>query len=427
MGYVLNGYKPAGMFGIDTSRLNQSGNQAMGQIGTALLNQPAQMAGTLGGMFGGYGQNMQQGLAGGYGAMAGAVGNAYGAYAQGLGNLANAQANERSNMYGAAGMAEAARQGALGNIGSAALGAYGSAANSALASYAQQQQAYQQAMSQLAASNQNALSGYGQSRNTALGQLANAYPQVANSFGAVGKGAMAADMAGKIMGGGESFQATGPEGEIASGSYTPAADGGGYGGNATMDRVLPYMEAAYGGLDSTRRDLMSPDMPAHMMSGYADSANRMTDAHRRSEGMPRNMLGDVLGGLTSMGRDAYGSSSAGMNQFYGAAQPTDYSPYLRDMASGYGDASRNIGGGYSDMANRMENNLNPAFAGTTQNVLGLYGDALAPIFDTAQRQMELDQRMRVRQARPRSAGADFGRYGWQSYYEPFAATQGRRK
>lgn len=395
-------YKPQGSFGIQTGYpFGASANQALGQIGAELVKQPAQMAGAIAGMQGQYGQNLQQGLSGGYGAMAGGLGNAYGAYVQGLGNMATAQANERSNMYGAAGMAEAARQGALGNIGSAALGAYGSAGNSALAAYAQQQQAYQQAMSQLGQSNQQALSGYGQSRNTALGQLAASYPGVAESVAGLGKGQMAANMAGQIMGGGgSSFSAAGPQGEIASGSYTPASDGGLYGGGGSaLADTLPYVTAAYGGLDATRRDLMSQDMPEYMMRGYADSSRRLTDANAASSGMPRGMLRDVLSGLTAMGNQAYDASGGGMSQFYNSLRPGDYAPLASAMGSGYSDAANRLTGGYADMASRLGSGLTANYQDAANRASGLYNQSLAPVFDVIQQGMRTDQRMKDRNAR----------------------------
>ena len=354
-------------------------NTAVGQIASTLIGQPAAFADTLGKNYGNY-ANASQGYFQGLAGLGGAQANTYAAYAGGLGNLATAQANANNNNQllntGYNSMAEAARQGALANLGSAALGAFGSASGSALGAWAQNQSAYNKMLSDLGAANQAGLSQLGQSRNAALGGLGAAYAKA-------GAGLAAADAIGSMDfggGGGGGFQATGTDGEIASGSY-----GGSRGGRASRSSALSGIgDQMFGGLDATRGDLNSTDIQDRMDANYGNTLGMANYQHMTSRGMPSQMLGQTLDGLTSLNRMNVDASSRGMDQYYDNVTPIRTRPgneiavndVLSGLTYGYRDSSDRLGGLQSQMgsgwgdATRGFNEANSQVAGLFDRSLG---------------------------------------------------------
>lgn len=163
---------------------------------------------------------------------------------------------------------------------------------------------------------------------------------------------MGAGLAGGY--GGDSFSASGPDGSIAYGSY--GGSPGGYGGQA------------FGGLDSIRASLMSPDM-ANRLDRGADLGRMQADAqHYSSRGMPSQMLDQALGGLTSLGTQAYGQSSAGMKDFY-AAQNRAGDQFMQGMPGILG----NLNSGYQGLAD----SLRGGFGNTTQNIGRIFNRTIA--------------------------------------------------
>lgn len=327
------------------------------------------MAGVGGGMFG----SQSQALSG----LGNNVADMYRTYGSGLGTTATAMGNEASQRANAMAMAAAAQQGAMGSIGSSALNAFGGAANNMFGAWAQNQKAYNDTLGTLGSSNQNALSQFGQSRNTALGQTAAAAAQLgsglggaysglgtglANAYSNVERGRLGANaVSGMSMdfgggGGGGGFSASGPGGQIASGSFGGGGgfSGGGFrlgggGGQSQYDIGQLGGGAAYGGIGSAgangfasiaqaQANLMSRDIPDDLNRNYTDSVTRLDNQHYSSREMPSQMLNQVLGGLATLGSQAYGNSAMGMNQFYGNMDRsrTNYSPILSGLASGYG-------------------------------------------------------------------------------------------
>lgn len=326
--------------------LGQSASQGLGYYGqglTGLGNAQASGFGSFAGGLGQLGQSAAQGLGylgQGLTGLGNAQAGAYGAYSQGLGGVANSIGQERSNFYNSNSVAEAARQAALGNIGTASLSAYGGAANNAMSAWAQNQLAYNQALAQLGTANQTGLSQLGQSRNTALGNLGGAYGDLGGKLGAASVlGNLNFNMSDGT--GGSGFQATGPDGEIASGSY-----GGGGGFNASGSRVSDTSQLrdisapAYGGLSGLQSNLMASDISDSMNRNYTDGMDRLDTQHYSSRGMPSQMLGQTLSGLLSLGRDAYGQVRGGMDQFYATQNDPrnrgDYSGILAQLGQGYG-------------------------------------------------------------------------------------------
>jgi hypothetical protein len=324
----------------------------------------------------------------GIGGMGNQRAGAYGAYAGGLGQVANAMGQERQGFYQGNAFAEAARQAALGNIGTASLGSYGQAANSALGAWAQNQMAYNQALTGLGQANQTALAGLGSSRNSALGGLGQSYADLGGRLGA----ASAIGGLGPMFGGG-GFSATGPGGQIASGSY--GGGGGGMGGGG-FSASAPE---AYAGLSGLQQNLMAGDITGSLNSNYADSMNRLNAQHYSSRAMPSQMLGQTLSGLLTMGRDAYGQIAGGMNQFYGTqnnpANRGQYGEVLGDLRRGYGSTARdinsyagNLGAGYQT-ANANIGSVAPALQNLWDRSTGNMDVFMSPL-QRAQRQREAD-------------------------------------
>jgi hypothetical protein len=105
--------------------------------------------------------------------------------------------------------------------------------------------------------------------------------------------------------------------------------------------------------------------------------DRLNAQHYSSRGMPSQMLGQTLSGLLTMGRDAYGQISGGMNQYYGTqnnpANRVNYGGILGQLASGYQDSSRNIGGAQRDLMGGF---------GTTMSAFPGYSRDMRSAFDT---------------------------------------------
>lgn len=368
-------------------------NQAVGQITSTLLQQPAAFADTLGKNYGNYAQASQgyfQGLAG----LGSSQANNYAAYAGGLGNLAQAQANANNNNQllntGYNSMAEAARQGALANLGSAALGAYGSASGSALGAWAQNQSAYNKMLSDLGSANQAGLSQLGQSRNAALGGLGAAYSRS-------GVGMAVADALGGMDfggGGGSGFQATGTDGEIASGSY-----GGSGGGRGSRSSALSGIsDRMFGGLDATRGDLNSTDIQDRMDANYANTLGMANYQHMTSRDMPSQMLGQTLSGLMSLNKFNAGESSRGMDQYYANVTPISTRPgneiavndVLSGLTYGYRDSSDRLGGIQSQMGSGWND---------TTRGLNAANDSVADMWDSSIGNMMLSPAEELRRQR----------------------------
>jgi hypothetical protein len=318
------------------------GAQAEGQALTTLMQQPAAFGALNSANYGNYAKafgDYSQGLAG----LGNATANNYGFYAGGLGNLAQAQANAQNNNQllntGYNSMAEAARQGALSNLGSAALGAYGSASGSAMGAWAQNQMAYNKMLSDLGAANQTGLSQLGQSRNNALGNLGGSYAKAGIGM-AVANALPSMDFGG--LGGG--FQATGPDGEIASGSFSSPQ---------RSRPAAPQFDGAqmFAGLDATRGDLNSTDIADRLDRNYANTLGMANAQHMSSREMPSQMLGQTLSGLMAMNKYNVDASSQGMDQYYGNVTTIDPRRPPREIA--VRDILSGLTGGYSDSANRL--------------------------------------------------------------------------
>lgn len=360
-------------------------NQA-GAMQQQAMATPAAFGQTMGGMFGAY--------AGGLGSQGNNYTNAYGAYTQGMGDLGRSQtgmynsyagglgqigqamAADRAGFYGANAGAEAARQVALGNIGSSALSAFGGASNKALESWAQNQLAYNQALAQLGTANQAGLSQLGQSRNAALGSLGNAYASLGGRLGAASVlGNLNFNISDSGGGpGGSGFQATGPNGEIASGSYGSGGGLGGFSASGSRTSDTSQLQSigapAYAGMGSAQHNLMASDISDSMNRNYTDGMDRLDAQHYSSRNMPSQMLGQTLSGLMTLGRDAYGQVRGGMDQFYATQNDprnrADYGGMADRLATGYGNASGRL----------------DSYAGQIGNAFGTTGDNIRSVSDT---------------------------------------------
>lgn len=361
---------------------NQQVPNAQANVLATLYSQPANFANAIGNAYGNQANAVSQASNGymqGLGTLGNSAANAYAGYAGGLGNTANAMANERSNWYGANAMAEAARQGAMGNIGAAALGAYGGAANSALNAWAANQTAYNKAMSDMVGANQSALAGYGASRNSALGSLGDSYASAGKGFAganAIGDLSMSAG-----MGLGNGFNATGPNGNIASGSYDSGSGGFSMQARRNSSGPGPYAAQTFGGLDQLQNNLMSNDIGNALTGNYNTGLYGLNAQHLSSRNQPSEMLGQSLSGLMTLGSQGYGNSNRGMDQFYASQNDprnrADFSPVLHQLASGYKDSSSQLdrlGGQMGSGFNSTNTQLNNNFHSTLGTIGDLYRD-----------------------------------------------------
>lgn len=351
-------------FGGNTN-LNYSGNAlpAYAQLANGQQQAMSNLYNSGSQAFTGYGQ----GLAGQSGAQA----QNFGAYAGALGNLAQNYTNQASARYGANAMAEAARQGAAGNIGSAALGAFGNLGGQAMQAWAANQAAYNKALSDMTSANQYATSQLGQSRNAALSGLGGAYSQAAAGLSpATLAGDISfnfADGGGSGFGGG-GFSATGPDGGIGSGSYGGSGGGGGmtFTGSkkTTPGNVQQIVDRTYGGLGDVLKSINDDRYGGSLNTNFDRGMNSLDSQHASSREMPGQMMNQGLSGLMQLGRQAYGNSNRGMDQFYNAQDTAgggeSYSALASLLAS-------QLGGGYRDSADRISDNSSKLTGGWKDN------------------------------------------------------------
>lgn len=288
--------------------------QAQGQVLQGLYQQPGQFAAALGQM--GAGQSQAAGM----------IGAGYGNLGQAYGAIGQAMSNERSNLYGANAAAESARQAGMANLGTGAMAAYGGAANQALQSQAMQSTAYYKALSDMMAANQGAVSGMGRAQ-----VVAGAMPSLGGSGG---------------------FSAYGVDGPIASGSY----------GGVNYAGSKPDGGQALSALSSGDQ-------------AYRDQLER---GFTSQAGVPREMLGDVYGGVRDLYDSSSGGLSRGMDQYYAVQNdPRNRSDYSGPLAGlGYiGSQMGNLAtqasnkSGYSALQNLWNRSLGNigAFKGTKKD------------------------------------------------------------
>jgi hypothetical protein len=341
----------------------------------ALMQQPGQFANAFGNAFNGFGQGMA-GVAGGMGqvgmgmgsavgghsqAMAGhsgAIANNYNAFAGGNAAIASALANERSNAYGAMSQAEAARQLAAGNIANQSLAAYGGMGNAAMAAWAQNQSSYNQALQNMFTGNQLAASQLGQSRNQALSGMADAASSLGRGLAAAG---VVSDMnfglgGGGGGGGGMGFEATGPGGPVASGSYDGTGgfsfgDMSGGGSRGPGPEFANTSGRAFGALDTLRNDLMDNTFLNNLEAARRDGFNRLDQQHYTSRTQPFDFIQTAFGDIQDLARPGYAATRQGMDQLYGNinANRADFSDFTRALQGGFDTSSQDL----RDNAGRM--------------------------------------------------------------------------
>jgi hypothetical protein len=187
------------------------------------------------------------------------------------------------------------------------------------------------------------------------------------------------------------FSATGPNGQIAFGSY----DGGGMGGGFSASAP-----EAYAGLAGLQQNLMANDISGSLNNNYAQAMQQLGDQHSSSRLMPSRMLGQTLSGLLTMGRDAHGQIAGGMNQFYDTqtdpANRAQFGDTLRGLNEGYDSTARdlnayagNLGAGYQT-ANANIGSVAPALQNLWDRSAGNMDVFQSPL-QLAQRQRALDE------------------------------------
>ena len=280
--------------------------------------------GQLGGAIGGMSGQQSQALAG----LGGAMAQNYGAYGNTLGNIASSAANDSTGYYNALAAAAGSNQAGLANMWTQALASAGGMGNALAASMGQGQAGYQQALAGMQGANQNAVSQYGQQRLNALGRLgaADAVSNMQFDFGGGG--------------GGNTFSATSPGGQVASGSYSMGGGegGGGIGGGGTD-------------LSGYRNDIMDGGILSQLASADTDARDRMDrqqDLYRQDYS---SMFGQGLLGMLTMGREGAGSMRQGMGDFYANVSQNrpNFGTYLDRATQGFRDSGRDI----RDVGDRM--------------------------------------------------------------------------
>jgi|694.fasta_scaffold01126_28 hypothetical protein len=306
------------------------------QLPGQMLQSTAQNYASMTGGLGGIGQSIG-GMAGQHSSALSGLGNAmaqnYGAFGNATTGIADAAAKDAIGYYQSLGGAAGANQSALSNIWTQALSSLGGMGNALAEGMGRGQTGYQQALAGMQGANQSAVSGYGQKRLDNIGRLgaADAISNVSFDFGGGGGS------------GGVGFEATGPGGPIASGSY-----GGGGGGDAGMSGSMrregasmsPYMDALMD--NSVLAQLADSDMEAR------DRLDRQQDLYRQDYS---NMFGQGLMGMLAMGREGAGSLRQGMSDFYGNVSQNrpNFQAYMDQARQGFNQSSRDI----RDVGGRM--------------------------------------------------------------------------
>lgn len=295
------------------------------QLPGQLLQSTAQNYGSMAGGLGGIGQAIG-GMAGQQSQSLAGLGNAmaqnYGAYGGALGNIAGAAAQDSAGYYNSLSGAAQANQAGLANMWTQALASLGGLGNTLADSMGRGQVGYQNSLAGMQGANQNAVSQFGQARLNNIGRLGAADAVSGMQF----------DFGG---GGGNQFSATGPDGQIASGSYGGGAGGMGGSGGRTPASMSPYMDAMMDG--SVLSQLASSDMDAR------DRLDGQQDLYRQDYS---NLFSQGLLGMLNMGREGAGTLSQGMQDFYGnvGQNRPNFGQYLNAATSGFNDSSRDIRG-----------------------------------------------------------------------------------
>lgn len=367
----------------------------LGQVGSAMGSMGGQHSQALAGL-GGQHSNALAGLGN-------AFAQNYGAYGNTLGNIANANAMDSAAYYQSLGGAAAANQSGLSNMWTQALSSLGGFGNALAASMGMGQQGYQQALAGMQGANQSAVSQYGQSRLNNLGRLgaADAVSNMQFDFGSAG-------------GGGNTFSASGPSGQIASGSYGGASlpDGGSGGMSGSLRRpganMSPYLDATMDG--GVLSQLADADMEAR------DRLDRQQDLYRRDYS---DMFGQGMLGMLTMGREGANSLRTGMQDFYGNVsrnRPT-FSQYLDAATGGFHQSSGDIrqtgqrmSNDFRDMREQMGANFGTSLS-ALQGLASQIGAGMSEANKTGREgMMELIDRFMPRPAAPVPTGpASMGR------------------
>lgn len=325
--------------GFLQSTANNYGSMAggLGQLGSALGGMAGQHSGALAGLGNAMAQN-------------------YGAYGNTISGLGNAAANEAVGLYGAMSQAAQANQAGLGNMWTQAMAQLGGLGNTIAQSMGQGQAGYQSALAAMQGANQNAVSQYGQQQLGTIGQLGvgNAVSNMDFGFGGGG--------------GGNAFQATGPAGEIASGSYGGDGGSGGAGGGGGAD-MSPYLDAAMG--TGVLDRLAAADLSAQ------ERLDNQQNLYRQDYG---NLFGSGLAGLLTMGREGSGFMNAGMQDLYSnlSNNRTNFGQYLDAAGQGFRESSRDI----RDTGQRMSDDYGSSL-GALQGLAGQIGSGMDTANNTA--------------------------------------------
>lgn len=305
------------------------------QLPGQMLQSAAQNYGSLMGGLGGIGQAIG-GMGGQHSTALAGLANAlaqnYGAFGNAAQGIAGAAAQDATGYYQAMGGATGANQAALGNLWTQAMSSLGGMGNALAESMGRGQTGYQQSLAGMQGANQEAVSSYGKSRLDNIGRLgaADSLSNINFDFGGGG-------------GGGIGFQATGPQGPIASGQY-----GGGNGGDGGMSGSLrreggnmsPYLDALKD--NSVLAQLAESDMEAR------NRLDRQQDLYRQDYS---NMFGQGMLGMMGMGREGTAALRQGMSDFYGNVSQNrpNFSTYLDQARQGFNQSSRDI----RDVGRRM--------------------------------------------------------------------------
>lgn len=421
-------------FGFNPSGLpDPSANQSVGQIYGTAYQQPGVFAGGMANTYGTYGGGLAGlggSMANAYGAYAGGLGG----LAQGIGQDASARAMAEAARQGAASNIATSALGNYGGAANSALAAWSANQAAYQKALADMTASNQGAVSGFGQSRSNAIGQYGSNLAGAYGAYGPAMANLGSNLGAAARedrnrtsqrsrdrgyssnqSSSDANVSGNFdfggMGGmgGSGFEATGPDGPIASGTY--GSSGGGVGGSgggvmggktsrssgfqqndqeasqdsasysgpgayfgSVADRAYGGMGSALAGLGSTQGGFYSNVRGDDVMQSLSDGYGRGLDAlnlqQYSSRDVPRQMLGDALLGMTSLGQQGYDASNRGMDQFYGSLPGRDaYGSVLAGLGSGFGATMGGIGGLGRDLAS--------GYQGTMGNINDMWDRTLA--------------------------------------------------
>jgi hypothetical protein len=152
----------------------------------------------------------------------------------------------------------------------------------------------------------------------------------------------------------------------------------------------------FGGLESTRGDMMAGDILSSLNDNYSSSMGMLQDAFRQGQRDPRSIYEDVYGNVSSLLSPLVDKGTSALNQFYGnfplpvagvEGGQLDPTPYLNAMQAAYDPFMSNLNAALLNQNNMVAGSLGTAASqlGSSRSALGSnFNNTLTSIDKTAE-------------------------------------------